>query len=64
MRLLKNILGEQFLTSLKETDTVFPLHVSSFDAEFFCCVCDLFVVSPRPPSFCSEPLMRVCWRVG
>lgn len=28
MRLMKTILGEQFLTSLKETDTVFPLHVS------------------------------------
>nr|CDS26534.1 conserved hypothetical protein [Hymenolepis microstoma] len=27
MRLMKTILGEQFLTSLKETDTVFPLHV-------------------------------------
>ncbi|VDM32366.1 unnamed protein product [Hydatigera taeniaeformis] len=27
MRLVKNVLGEQFLTSLKETDTVFPLHV-------------------------------------
>ncbi len=27
MRLLKGILGEQFLTSLKETDTVFSLHV-------------------------------------
>ncbi|VDD79747.1 unnamed protein product [Mesocestoides corti] len=31
-RLMKRVLGEQFLTSLKATDTAFPLLVSSFDA--------------------------------